>query len=145
MEQQASSSSALKVILGILVLVLLGSVLVLDGRRREAEQRLRQVSVRLEQTQAQNAAQSKELAKQVLLKLRKHMVLPVDPEPTVATIIDAEKLRKQNVFYQKAENGYHLVLTTDRAILYDPKRDIIVDIAPVQLQPQKPAPIVSPR
>lgn len=144
MEQQASSSS-LKVILGILILVLLGSVLVLDGRRREAEQRLRQVSVRLEQTQAQNAAQNKELAKQVLVKLRKHIVLPVDPEPTVATIIDAEKLKKQNTFYQKAENGYHLVLTKDRAILYDPKRDIIVDIAPVQLQPQKPAPIVSPR
>lgn len=135
MEQQSSSSSALKLILGVLVVVLLASVLVLDGRRREAEQRLRQVSVRLEQVQAQNAAQNKELAKQVLAKMRKHFVLPVDPEPTVATIVDVEKLRERNVFYQKAENGYHLVLTVDRAILYDAKRDIIVDVAPVQLQP----------
>lgn len=135
MEQQASSSSALKFILGILVVVLLAFVLVLDGRRREAEQRLKQISVRLEQVQAQNAAQNKELAKQVLVKVRKHFVLPVDPEPTVATIVDVEKLRERNVFYQKAENGYHLVLTADRAILYDAKRDMIVDVAPVQLQP----------
>lgn len=135
MEQQASSSSALKCILGILVIVLLAFTLVLDGRRREAEQRLKQVSVRLEQVQAKNVAQNKELAKQVLTKVRKHFVIPVDPEPTVATIVDVEKLRKQNVFYQKAENGYHLILTADRAILYDPKRDIIVDVVLVQLQP----------
>lgn len=135
MEQQASPSSALKVILGIIVIVLLAFVLVLDGRRREAEQRLKQVSVRLEQVQAQNTGQNKELAKQVLMKVRKHFVLPVDPEPTVATIVDVEKLREHNAFYQKAENGYHLVLTSDRAVLYDPKRDMIVDVAPVQLQP----------
>lgn len=135
MEQQSSSSSALKPILGILVVVLLAFVLVLDGRRREAEQRLKQVSVRLEQVQGKNEAQNKELAKQVLVKMRKHIVLPADPEPTVATIVDVEKLRERNVFYQKAENGYHLVLTADRAILYDAKRDIIVDVAPIQLQP----------
>ncbi len=140
MEQQASPSSALKCILGILVVVLLAFVLVLDGRRREVEQRLRQVSVRLEQVQAQNTAQNKELVKQVLVKVRKHFVLPLDPEPTVATIVDVEKLRGRNVFYQKAENGYHLILTTDRAILYDPKRDMIVDVAPVQLQPEQSSP-----
>src|SRR3989344_2784996 len=97
--EQSSSSSALKLILGVLVVVLLAFVLVLNGRRREAEQRLKQVSVRLEQVQAQNAAQNKELAKQVLTKVRKHFILPVDPEPTVATIVDVEKLRERNVFY----------------------------------------------
>jgi len=140
--EQSSSSSALKLILGVLVVVLLAFVLVLNGRRREAEQRLKQVSVRLEQVQAQNAAQNKELAKQVLTKVRKHFILPVDPEPTVATIVDVEKLRERNVFYRKAENGYHLVLTADRAILYDAKQDIIVDVAPVQLQPA-PSPAAS--
>lgn len=135
MEQQASCSSALKFILGLVVIVLLAFTLVLDGRRREAEQRLRQVSVRLEQVQAQNIGQNKELAQQVLVKVRKHFVLPVDPEPTVATIVDVDKLRERSDFYQKAENGYHLILTADRAILYDPKRDIIVDVALVQLQP----------
>lgn len=142
MEQQASSSSALKLILGVLVVVLLAFILVLDGRRREAEQRLKQVSVQLEQVQAQNTAQNKELAKQVLVKVRKHFALATDPEPTVATIVDVQKLRTQNAFYQKAENGFHLILTSDRAILYDPKRDIIVDVALVQLQPQKPEPVV---
>lgn len=133
MEQQ-SSSSLIKYILAVLVIVLLAFVIVLDGRRREAEESLRRVSVRLEQVQGQK----KELAQQVMAKVRKHIVLPTDPEPTVATIVDVEKLRKQNAFYKKAENGYHLILTTDRAVLYDPKRDIVVDVAPVQIQqPQK--------
>ncbi len=131
MEQQASSST-LKLILGILVVALLALVLVLDGRRREAEQRLKQVSVRLEQEQ--NIAQNKELAKQVLARVRKHFALPMEPEPTVATIVDVEKLRERNVFYRKAENGYHLILTSNRAILYDPKQDVIIDVAPVQIQ-----------
>lgn len=131
MEQQASSS-VLKLILGILVVVLLAFVLVLDGRRREAEQRLKQISVRM--GQEQNIAQNKELAKQVLARVRKHFVLPEGPEPTVATIVDVEKLRESNVFYRKAENGHHLILTTNRAILYDPKKDVIVDVAPVQIQ-----------
>lgn len=131
MEQQVSSST-LKLILGILVVVLIAFVLVLDGRRREAEQRLKQVSVRLEQEQ--NIAQNQELAKQVLARVRKHFALPEEPEPTVATIVDIEKLRERNVFYRKAENGHHLILTANRAILYDPKKDVIVDVAPVQIQ-----------
>lgn len=133
MEPQASSSSSvLKFILGILVVLLLGFVFVLDGRRREAEQRLKQISVRLEQVQ--NPAQNKALAQEVLTKVRKHFILAEDPEPTVATIVDVEKLRERNVFYQKAENGYHLIITADRALLYDPQGDIIVDVAPIQLQ-----------
>lgn len=134
MEPQASSSSSvLKFILGILVVVLLGFVFILDGRRREAEQRLKQISVRLEQVQ--NPAQNKALAQEVLTKVRKHFVLVDDPEPTVATIVDVEKLREHNVFYRKAENGFHIIITADRAILYDPQGDVIVDVAPIQLQP----------
>lgn len=136
MEQQASSSKS-KLILGILVVVLLAFVLVLDGRRREAEKRLKQVSVRMEQEQ--NIAQNKELAKQVLAKVRKHIALPAEPEPTVATIVDVEKLRERNVFYRKAENGHHLILTANRAILYDPKKDVIIDVAPVQIQTVPPS------
>lgn len=137
MDQQASSP-ALKLILGILVIVLLAFVLVLDGRRREAEQRLKQMSVHMEQTQ--DTAQNRELAKQVLAKVRKHFALPEEPEPTVATIVDIEKLRERNVFYRKAENGHHLILTANRAILYDPKKDVIIDVAPVQIQTVPPSP-----
>lgn len=135
MEQKPSS--AVKFLLAIAVIVLLVFVLVLDTRRREVEQRLKQVSFRLEQVQ--NPGQNKELAKQVLTKLRKHILLPTDPEPTVATIIDVEKLRKTNDFYKKAENGYHLILTKDRAVLYDAKRDLVIDVIPVQLQPPQQA------
>ena len=62
-----------------------------------------------------------------------------DVEPTVATIVNVEELRKNNAFYNKAENGDHLVVTTERAILYDPDEDIILDVIPVQLQPAEPA------
>ena len=71
----------------------------------------------------------------VVERLRKHIQLSTDVEPTVATIVNVEELRKRNPFYNKAENGDHLVVTTDRAILYDPDHDIILDVIPVQLQP----------
>ena len=35
----------------------------------------------------------------------------------------------------KAENGDHLVVTPERAILYDPDEDVILDVVPVQVQP----------
>ncbi len=62
--------------------------------------------------------------------------LPPGIDPTVATIVDVDALRKTNTFYAKAENGDTLVVTADRAILYDPKKKIILDVVPVQIQPQ---------
>ncbi len=61
-------------------------------------------------------------------------------DPTVATIINAESLKSRNPFYERAENGDHLIVTPTRAVLYDPDKDIILDVIPVQIQPSSPSP-----
>lgn len=120
------------------VIALIGLVFTLETQRQEAQKQLERLTVRLEQLQGGNS-QNREAAKKVIERVRKHMIISTDVEPTVATIVNVEELRRQNPFYNKAENGNHLVVTTDRAILYDTDRDIILDVIPVQLQPAAPA------
>lgn len=127
---ETSRSRVLKIVLVLAVIFL---VFVLDTKRRAAEDKLRELSMQLEQVNP-NAKANKELAKQILNKVKRHMVLPTDIEPTVATIVDVKTLREQNAFYNKAENGDYLIVTSDRAILYDPDKDVILDVVPVQLQ-----------
>jgi len=126
-----------KVLSTLILIALLALVVMLDVRRRTVEEQLTQLTVRLDQLSG-NQQQNREAAKRVVEKLRKHMLLPTDPEPTVATIVDVKALRQRNAFYNKAENGDNLVVTQDRAILYDPDRDIILDVVPVQIQPAAP-------
>lgn len=85
-----------------------------------------------------------DLAREVLGKLRNHIIIPDFPKPTVATIMDVETLKRANSFYEPAEDGDHLIITERRAILYDSDRDIILDIVPVQAEREaEPANITS--
>lgn len=122
----------------LLVLALIALVLFLDARRRSAEKMLQDLSVRYEQ-QTGSPAQGREVAKEVVARVRKLMKIPEGVEPTVATIVDVEQLRQRNSFYNKAKNGDHLIVTADRAILYDPAANIIIDVVPVQIQPTSSA------
>lgn len=125
---------------GLFNLILLVGIVVLIGlfawaelERRSAKDELQETARQLEELQQASQQSGQEVAQRVLSNLRRHLDVPEDPEPTVATIVDIERLRETNEFYQKAENGDHLIITEDRAILYDPERDIILDIVPVSI------------
>lgn len=130
-----SPRSMRKLLSIIFVIGLIALVFTLENRRQAAQKQLEQLTVRLEQLQTGNTSQNREAARKVIESVQKHMQISTEVEPTVATIVNVEELRKRNPFYNKAENGDHLVVTTERAILYDPDRDIIIDVIPVQLQP----------
>jgi hypothetical protein len=131
MENTASGSKAGK-FLGVLIVIgLIALVVVLDMRRRQAEQKLQELSVQYDQT---GQAQNKEAAKAIVDRVRRLYTIPDDVDPTVATIVDVNQLRARNSFYNKAKNGDHLIVTNDRAILYDPTADKIIDVVPVQIQ-----------
>lgn len=67
-------------------------------------------------------------------KVGKHMFLPKDENPSVATVTDPEKLRNQN-FFSDAKKGDKVLIYSNakKAILYDPNSDKIVTIAPILL------------
>lgn len=123
-----------KAFLTLVVIALIALSFMLDMRRRAAQEQLEQLTVRMEQLTG-NTEQSREAAKQIIDRVRKLIDIPTDIEPTVATIVDVDTLRTRNAFYNKAENGDHLIVTIDRAILYDPDANIILDVVPVQITP----------
>ena len=127
-----------KFLVPLLLVLLVGLVVVLDMQRRQAETELHNLTVRLEQLQGNNQ-ENQERAKQVVTRVRSLIDIPEDITPTVATIVDVEKLRAQNPFYSKASNGDYLIVTPTRAILFDADRGVIIDVVPVQIQQNAPA------
>lgn len=69
------------------------------------------------------------------------MELPEDEQPTVATVLDKDKLKDQG-FFVKAENGDKVVIYSKarKAILYRQSSKKIIEVAPIDLtQPQASA------
>ena len=79
----------------------------------------------------QESYQKEDQAEEILARVRTHVHVSPESQPTVATIVDVDKLRETNKFYLKAENGDHLIITKERAILYRASTDVIIDVVPV--------------
>lgn len=62
------------------------------------------------------------------------MELPQDEQPTVATVLDKDKLKDQG-FFVKAENGDKVVIYSKarKAILYRESAKKIIEVAPIEL------------
>ena len=119
----------------VIIVALLLLVGVLEVKRQSISAQLSSKDSALEEVQNQNQPDNAELAKQIVAEVRELIDIPADIEPTVATIIDVELLRTKNPFYDKAQNGDHLIVTPNRAILYRASENKIIDVAPVQLEP----------
>ncbi len=73
----------------------------------------------------------------VVNKVSKHLLLPSDETPTLATVSDPSQLQGQ-AFFAKAKKGDQVLvyINAKKAILYDPVQDKIIDIAPINVTPQ---------
>ena len=82
---------------------------------------------------------SQKEVKEITDKLGKIYALPEGEEPTVATVLDKEKLKDQP-FFAKAENGDKVIIFTKSqlAILFRSTEGKIINIAPVSLQEPQP-------
>lgn len=91
---------------------------------------------------AYSAEGQKELAKkeidEILDRVRKHIVLPADEEPVIATITDKDLLASEQPFYKNAHNGDRVIayMTARKAIIYDPVNDVIVNAGPIYVDAQ---------
>jgi hypothetical protein len=121
------------ILLLIAVLATIALFVRAEQQRRSVASELEKASAELEQIRRSTQGSGAEKAKEVLEKVRHHMDVPQDPEPTVATIVDVEKLKAANEFYKNAANGDHLIITQSRAILYSATRDRILDVVPVRV------------
>ncbi len=70
--------------------------------------------------------------KQLVDKVKRHIMCKTGEMPTVATIQDVALLKKNNpAFYKDAMNGDRLLIWSDKAVLYSPSKDIILSVLPV--------------
>jgi len=67
----------------------------------------------------------------------KLIILPTDDEPVLASVTDAEALIKQQAFFTGSVNGDQLLLypKNQKAVIYSPSRNIIVNVGPIQNTP----------
>lgn len=69
-------------------------------------------------------------------RVARHLAVKQDEVPAVAIVQDIQLLKSQNpVFYKDAENGDHLLIWSDKAVLYSSKRDIILAVVVVNTAP----------
>lgn len=90
-------------------------------------------------------AKAEAKTEEVVRQIQKHITLPEGDEPVIATIEDIAKLVADQPFYQGAENGDVLVIypKTAKAMIYSPKRDVLVNVGPIQMPDQQPNPVAS--
>jgi hypothetical protein len=83
-------------------------------------------------------AGTKELTKTVD-QIGKLIELPVNEQPTVATVSDINKLKGQ-AFFEKAQNGDKVLIyaTAKKAYLYRPSMNRLIDVAPVSFPSPQP-------
>lgn len=116
-------------IAGVAVLILavtIGGVLFFGSDSSDAEVQ-GAATVSQQQTSESEAIQLKN-------KLSQFMLLPSEEVPTVATVVDVEKVKNQ-AFFTNAQNGDKVLLFAEsgKAILYRPSNSIIVEVAPINL------------
>lgn len=75
----------------------------------------------------------------LLGKLGKHIMLPLEKEPTIATIVNIDMLKSQSAFFTNAKNGDRVIVYPEWAVIYDEERDLIINIVPVTNQPSDDA------
>lgn len=88
---------------------------------------------------------AKEEAKQLKEKVGKLIELPLDEEPTIASVTDADRLREQP-FFANSQNGDRVLIFTQarKAILYRPSMNKIIEVAPVNIGNNQATPSASP-
>ncbi|MCD4811008.1 hypothetical protein K8R14_00140 [bacterium] len=120
-----------KLLLPLLVVVLLGALAFLYLQYDEAQKEI----VKLGDPAYISELQENQ-AKITLDRLGKIMLLP-DESPTIATIVDADALRGENeLFYKDAQNDDKLIIFSDKAILFRESEDLVINVAPVFLNPE---------
>lgn len=84
-------------------------------------------------------AEAQAEVKNVVEQVAKLIVLPTDEDPTLATVVDPDKLRDQP-FFANAQKGDRVLIYTKarKAILYNPTSHKIVDVAPINIGPSPP-------
>ncbi len=112
----------------IIILLFIGYT----AKNNKDKQKLEQQVASLQQPEQKQAVDDE--AMKLKEEVGQFLELPADETPTVATVVDAEKVKGQ-AFFKNAQNGDKVLLfaTSGKAILYRPTTKKIIEVAPINL------------
>lgn len=115
------------IVVGALVLIGFG---ITYSKQVSKTNQLKKENARLSNPQAAAQAESQSL----VAKIGQLIDLPSGETPTVATVVDVNKLQSQP-FFAKAQNGDKVLLYAQakQAILYRPSTNKIIQVAPINI------------
>ena len=118
-------------VIGILVLLSLattGSAVFFYYKLREIQDNPQQVTI--DETKA------------IVEKVGKLLTLPPKEQPTLATVLDKDKLKDQ-AFFNDARNGDKILIYTEakKAIIYRESTDKIINVGPILLNSEAQDPV----
>lgn len=72
---------------------------------------------------------------QLLAKVGRLIVLPTGETPTIASVVDSEKLKGEQAFYRDVQNGDYVLIypQAQKAFIYRPTTDVLVNVGPVYM------------
>lgn len=84
---------------------------------------------------------AEQVTENLVAQVGKLIVLPQNETPSIATVTDPEKLKKDQPFFANAKVGDKVLIyaTARKAIMYSPTENKIVEVAPLLIG--NPAPI----
>jgi len=132
-EKKRKSGGMATVIFAILFLLASGGFGYMYINYQKAQKQI----VNLSKPEVQDRLAQEEI-NQLLEKVGKHIILPEgEGEPMVASITDAEKLVEEQPFYKGVQNGDKIIIYKTKALIYNPERDILVNVGPVFMEPEE--------
>jgi hypothetical protein len=119
----------------LIVVFLLGGIVYSLKLYTDSQAKIKELSAKVASPQTAMA----EEAKLTIENVGKHLVLPKE-EPKVLSIANVEVLRKDQPFFNQANNGDKLLVFSQKVILYSPTLDKVIDIAQIRLPSDTPGP-----
>lgn len=138
--KKPNKKKAWNIIIIVAIVFAIGLFTWSEQSRRSAVQQMEDTARQLEEIKASSQRSGEDIANEILEKVNVLINIPLDPKPTVAKITDINRLKEANEFFGAAEDDDYLILTGNRAILYDPDRNIVLDMAPFRINRESPTP-----
>ncbi len=123
----------------ILLLIFIGALVWFAFDYIKAKKQVALLSNPDVQQQAQQEAYQKEVD-EVVKQVSKFIILP-EGEPNLATIQDAKALAIERPFFKDAEDGDKLLIYKDKAIIFSPTKNILINVGPVYMQDSQTTPV----
>ncbi len=128
-----SKLSKTQLFVGVLVLVI-GVAAVGIGGSALMYKKYKDASSKLAELQQNPQAMTQNQSKELIAKVAMLMAVPNDEDPTIATVVDKEKLKGQ-AFFTSVENGDRVLFypKAHKAILYRESDNKIMDVEPLNI------------